>query len=248
MSGGLIQLVAYGQEDLFLTKNPQITFFKIVYRRHTNFAREHIEQQFINTPDFGKKSTCIIAKEGDLMGGIVLKIILPRIKNCGPNNKFAWIRRIGYAMIKYIEIEIDNKIIDRHYGEWLHLFSQLTTRNIDDHGLDKLIGNVPELTEFTSSKPEYTLYIPLQFWFCRTPGLAMPLVALQYSEIKINIEFYDLQDCYYLNPTHYIQCSDSFANFEKNESLYQNFNGIDRFGIFSHYDTLKKRSVPLTPA
>src|SRR5579872_5747226 len=170
MSGGILQLVAVGKENLFLTRDPQITFFKIIYRRHTNFAREDIPQYFIHNPNFGKRSTCLISQNtGDLIDKMCLKITLPaihKLSQCGneitdntinTNNidtinihtipKFAWIRRIGFAMLKYIEIEINNRVIDRHYGEWMYIWSSLTTINITDGGLDKLIGNVPELTE-----------------------------------------------------------------------------------------------------
>ena len=130
MTGGIVQLVAYGKEDLFLTRDPQITFFKVIYRRHTNFAREEIPQFFIHDPNFGKRTSCIISPEGDLINRMALKITLPEIpkfnslktssdlnttvdmistgggSNDSMATKFAWIRRIGYAMIKYIEIEI----------------------------------------------------------------------------------------------------------------------------------------------
>lgn len=250
MAGGRYQLVLYGKEDLFLTRDPQITFFKIIYRRHTNFVREDVCQFFTNEPDFGKRSTCIISPEADLIDNMALRIILPRIpkisntdiKNRESQTKFAWIRRIGHAMIKYIEIEINGKIIDRHYGEWLHIWSTLTTRNINDKGFDKLIGNVPELTEFTNGKDEYTLYIPLYFWFCRTSGLSLPLVSLQYSDVKINVEFYDLEQCYYVNPTQYIKCNSNIVNYKPNEFLFQKgSDNIERYGIYSHYDVVTKR-------
>jgi hypothetical protein len=265
MTGGIIQLVAYGTEDLFLTRDPQITFFKVMYRRHTNFAREEITQYFIHDPNFGKRTTCIVSPEGDLVNRMTLKITLPAIprftsstnvtnlntivdstgesvSNDNTATKFAWIRRIGHAMIKYIEIEINGKIIDRHYGEWLYIWSILTSRNITDGGLDKLIGNVPELTSFTFSKNEYILYVPLQFWFCRASGLSLPLISLQYSDIKINIELYDIDSCILVSPTNYISCAANIVNFKPFEFLFQKgTDNIDRYGIFSHYDIINNR-------
>lgn len=241
MGGGIIQLVAYGREDLFLTRDPQITFFKVIYRRHTNFAREEISQYFIHDPNFGKRTTCKISSEGDMIDRMTLKITLPEIPP-DIGSKFAWIRRIGQAMIKYVEIEINGKVIDKHYGEWLYIWSTLTSRNITDGGLDKLIGNVPELTDFTNGKKEYILYIPLYFWFCRTSGLSLPLISLQYSDIKVNIELFELDKCYILSPTHYIKCDANIVNFEEYEYLVQKgSDGIDRYGIFSHFDVINKR-------
>lgn len=265
MTGGIVQLVAYGREDLFLTRDPQITFFKVIYRRHTNFAREEIPQYFIHDPDFGKRTSCIVSPEGDLINHMALKITLPAIPKFNSSKtvtnlntavdslgtsissdntatKFAWIRRIGYAMIKYIEIEINGTVIDRHYGEWLHIWSILTTRNIDDDGLNKLIGNVPELIEFTDSKDEYILYIPLQFWFCRASGLSLPLVSMQYSDIKLNLELQTIDNCLVASPTHYIKCAGDLVNFAPYEYLAQKgLDGIDRYGIFSHFDVVNKR-------
>ena len=262
MTAGIVQLVAYGKEDLFLTRDPQITFFKVIYRRHTNFVREEIPQYFINPPDFGKRTTCIVCPDGDLVSRMTLKITLPAIPKVnssksdtiyatsfgtstdGDTNatKFAWIRRIGHAMIKYIEIEINGTVIDRHYGEWLHIWSILTTRNIDDDGLNKLIGNVPELTDFTVSKDEYIIYIPLQFWFCRASGLSLPIVSMQYSDIKLNLELQTISNCLIASPTHYIKCAENLVNFAQHEYIFQKgVDGIDRYGIFSYFDVMSRR-------
>jgi hypothetical protein len=246
MTGGIVQLVAKGKEDLFLTNEPQITFFKVLYRRHTNFAREEICKYFINEPDFGKRSTCVLDANGDLIDNIALRIVLPTINKLsrrgGTDTKFAWVRRIGHSIIKSIEIEINGRVIDRHYGEWLHIWNVLTTRNIDDNGFDKLIGNVPELTEFTYTKDEYVLYIPLYFWFCRASGLALPVMNLQYCDIKINLELFELEKCYIISPTHYIKCYANIINFEPYEYLTQIApDGIQRHGIFSHFDIIEKR-------
>jgi hypothetical protein len=244
MTGGLIQLVAYGYEDLYLTGDPQITYFKIVYRRHTNFSLEQIPQYFINEPNFGKKSTCILSKCADLIGGATLVVTIPKIKKIFDEKvKFAWVKRIGFAMIKKIEIEINGRVIDRHYGEWLNLWTELTGQinGNQSYGVKKTIGDVPQNTDFTSQKEEYTLYIPLQFWFCRNSGMSIPLVALQYSDVKINVEFQDVEKCYMLTPTHYIKCRDDIVNFEKYEYIEQNIDGSIRAGIFIDYDIYTKQ-------
>ena len=155
MTGGLIQLVAYGVEDIYLTRDPQITFFKVVYRRHTNFSIEPIPQNFTQPINFGKKSTCIVSKQGDLINQIYLVITLPPIvqfetyNNCD-FTKFAWVKKIGFAIIKNLEIVIGGEIIDRQYGEWLNVWYELIGPRQD--AFQNMIGNIPELTDFSSQK------------------------------------------------------------------------------------------------
>lgn len=244
MTGALIQLVAYGIDDLYLTHEPQVTFFKVVYRRHTNFTAEAIPQPFINQANFGKKSTCILSKNADLIGKTYIVVTIPKIQTVNDTkSKFAWVKKLGFAMIKSIEIEINGRIIDRHYGEWLNIWAELTGEIISEkkNGFDNLIGNIPELTNFTDTKDEYTLYIPLQFWFCRSSANALPLVSLQYSDVKINVEFQDASNCYYLSPTHYIKCRDDIVNFTPYEYIEQNIDGTLSAGIFISYDINFKR-------
>lgn len=170
MTGGLMQLVAIGQEDLFLTYKPQITFFKIVYRRHTNFSIEQIPQYFTGEIDFGQKISCTVSRDGDLVGKMYLVITLPNVKKFSNSTTlFAWARRIGFVIIKSVEVLINGRQIDKHYGEWLNLWAELTGAFSSSHkdGFNKMIGDIPELTEFTNGKNEYTLYIPLYFWFCK---------------------------------------------------------------------------------
>jgi hypothetical protein len=241
MTGGLIQLVSYGVEDLFLTRDPQITLFKVVYRRHTNFSTEPIPQNFIQPIDFGKKATCIISKQGDLINKVYLVITLPSVIQGRDDDitMFAWIRKIGFALIKNFEIVIGGELIDRQYGEWLNAWYELMGPK--DIGFDKMIGNVRELTDFSHRKDEYVLYVPLQFWFCRATGSALPLVSLQYSEVKINVELNDIDRCSLITPTHYISVLNDFVNFKQFEYIEQNVDGQIASGIFTHYDFTNKR-------
>ena len=237
MAGGLIQLVAYSKQDIFLTHDPQITFFKIVYRRHTNFTLEAIPQNFLHTPDFGKRVTCLLSKNGDLIRNIHLVIDLPNIPVFKDGiTKFAWVRKIGYAIIKTVEIEIGGELIDRQYGDWLNIWHELTCTN--KSGIDKIIGNIKELTDFSNGKKSYRLMIPLKFWFNRIAGLALPIVSLQYNHVKINVELNDLDKCYILSPTNYIEVENAFVNFEQYEYLIQNNIFI---GQFVHFDILERR-------
>ena len=198
MGGGLMQLVAYGAQDIYLTGNPQITFFKVVYRRHTNFAVEAIEQTFTGSVDFGRKISCVIDRNGDLLHKMYLEIdinldfqnggdVLNPAKGgeCSGDTNFA--TRLGHAMIKEVSIEIGGQCIDTHYGEWLELWSQLTMscEQLSKHR--RLIdGNIIR-SDCNVNENFRKLYVPLQFWFNRNPGLALPLIALQYHEVKINV-------------------------------------------------------------
>lgn len=203
MGGGLMQLVAYGAQDIYLSGNPQITFFKVVYRRHTNFSMEAIDQTFNGNADFGKKVTCTISRNGDLIHRVYVQVMLPALTT----DKYA--KWVGHKLIKSVEIEIGGQRIDKHYGDWLHIWNELSQteghwegykimvsgadvrRDSNDANKDSLShpGDDPE------SGQERTLFIPLQFWFCRNPGLALPLIALQYHEVKVNVEFASASDC-----------------------------------------------------
>lgn len=187
MGGGLMQLVAYGAQDIYLTGNPQITFFKIVYRRHTNFSIESIQQTLQGTVQFDNRVTCIVSRNADLAWKMYLEIDLPAISKAG--GTVAWTRNIGNSMINDIDIEIGGQRIDRHYGDWLNIWNELTQTAEHADGYDVMIGNTTALTTQSASLAATRLYVPLMFWFNRHPGLALPLIALQYHEVKLNIEF-----------------------------------------------------------
>lgn len=241
MAGGLIQLVAYGAQDIFLTHDPQITFFKMVYRRHTNFSTETIPQSFIHTPNFNKRVTCILSRNGDLIRNIHLSIILPIIPqfkdiygNIDQVTKIAWVRRIGYAIINTVEIEIAGELIDRQYGDWMNIWHELTVR--DQKNMDKILGNVKELIDPTNGKPSYQLFVPLYFWFNKYAGLALPVVSLQYDHIKINLELTSLEKCIIVTPNYSINISNDFVNFKPYEYLSQTVNGITSLAQFIYFD------------
>ena len=208
MSGGLMQLVAYGAQDIYLTGNAQITFFKVVYRRHTNFSMESIEQTFNGQADFGKKVTATISRNGDLIHRVYLQVTLPSVRTTQDNASFRWLNWIGHVLVKNVEVEIGGQRIDKHYGDWMHIWNELTQTAGHQSGYANMVGNVPRLTQpingiaatggdcdATACMPQTTLFVPLQFWFCRNAGLALPLIALQYHEVKINLEFREAADC-----------------------------------------------------
>jgi hypothetical protein len=189
MGGGLMQLVAYGAQDIYLTSNPQITFFKVVYRRHTNFAIESIEQTFNGAADFGKKVTCTVSRNGDLIHKVYLQAKLGDLGASSGSPTYA--DDVGHRLIKEITIEIGGQQIDKHYGEWLSVWNELTQTAERSAGYDEMIGKSAD----DPGAPGADIYVPLQFWFCRNPGLALPLIALQYHEVKFNLTFASLAEC-----------------------------------------------------
>jgi hypothetical protein len=201
--GGLLQLVATGKQDLFLTGNPQISFFKMVYRRHTNFATESQPMYFDGTPNFGQRITCLIPRRGDLLGRVYLDVTLPRIYDTN-GNLLSYTNSIGHALIAEITFEVGEQEIDRQTGEWMEIWSQLTTPAGQRDALNEMIGRFdqyipPNLVPGPQSEG-LRLLIPLQFYFCRNPGLYIPLIALQYSPIRINLTLRPLQQLFWVPP------------------------------------------------
>jgi len=310
-----MQLVAYGAQDIYLTGNPQITFFKVVYRRHTNFAMEAIEQTFNGSADFGNRVTCTVSRNGDLVKNMWLQATLPA--GTAKNTGALWASNVGHRLVNTAEVEIGGQKIDKHYGDWLEIWSQLTVPSEKTTGYDTMtdssdaatgifpavaatldtgvaltvadnvalnIGTlfgldatdvilrleevvttnylsaatnastwdatttvsdsdttyssgattltvtlynstptaltnaigasngILTVTRDTNYKVTFTsgmrtavatngtvaakqLFVPLQFWFCRNPGLALPLIALQYHEVKVNLEFNSFATC-----------------------------------------------------
>ncbi len=190
MAGGLLQIIAYGAQDMYLTNDPQITFFKTVYRRYTNFSIESFEHTIQDNPNFGTKNTIIIPRNGDLVSKMYLKVIVDKVV---PNEgeKFAWVRRLGHALIRSVEVTIGGASIDKQYGTWLDIWYELVNRDDNDKvGLNKLLGDTPRMTAFNNQpKPEYTLYVPLKFWFNRHWGLALPMIGIQYHQVNLIFHF-----------------------------------------------------------
>lgn len=369
MAGGLLQIVTYGSQDLYLTGNPEITFFKVIYRRHTNFAMEAINIKFDDETGFNKTSNIMLQKIGDLVyntyvvmnipsfqytreldqqnindltdeyekklykyhlmknflsvnmsayreaynlylsdnittsseiittienifstyddtefkqmiaddyhaeyddvmqnGGILIRyenmteqlgtsqrvsfgnislksiqsywnssitdpsnvskeitmnIINFLIKNChemdkkyffsvsdaksrmddayNTNYKFAWVDKLGHALIEYVEFYIGGNKIDKHYGQWIDIWYELMGKKLQEEQYWRMIGNVDELTSFDrTTKPSYEIKVPLQFFFNRYSGLALPLIALQYNDISFRIKFRKFSECAYI--------------------------------------------------
>jgi hypothetical protein len=218
-----MQLVAYGAQDVFLTGKPEISFFKVVYRRHTNFAMESIEQTFNGNPALGNRVTCTISRNGDLITNMWLECELKPTGTAGN-----LVNSVGHALIEYVELEIGGQRIDKHYGEWLEIWSELTLPEEKKAGFDEMIAR----RDMTGKSPKtMELYIPMQFFFCRNPGLALPLIALQYHEVKINLKFRP--------PSDLIADGYSDVSFKTTPKLYVDYVYLDtderrRFATGAH--------------
>jgi len=169
MGGGLMQLVAYGSQDVYLTGNPQITFWKVVYRRHTNFALESVEQTFNGTTSSGSNAVATISRNGDLIHKCYLVF----------DNATVSTIKDAHNLIESVELEIGGQQIDKQYGDWMTLWNELSLSEDKQDGYKSMVKG-------TSSEK---VYVPLQFYFCTNPGLALPLIALQYHEVRIKVTF-----------------------------------------------------------
>jgi hypothetical protein len=201
-----MQLVAYGAQDVYLTANPQVTFFKQLYRRHSNFAIEAIEQTFNGVGNFGKRVQSTISRNGDLITKVYVQVTLPAIDDTviDPACSFGWVNYLGDALIDNVYIEIGGQQIDKHYGQWLYIWNALSLPTSLQPGYSYMTSGQNGLAngkclpcvqpnQITGCLQEKTMYIPLEFWFNRHAGLALPLIALQYHEVKINVDFVPLQ-------------------------------------------------------
>ena len=285
MGGGLMQLVAYGAQDIYLTGNPQITFFKVVYRRHTNFSMETIQQTINGTLNFGSQVTATISRNGDLVTGAYISYVpFDLLNTTDPHDHLYGGRsaenaqtqadhqhrklfpRFSTGLLNEVQIEIGGQEIDRHYAHWLSVREDLfennelgtipaaLARSGAQHGgelismanlqptftypptrFQKLTGNI--IADDGTSYKVYgrnDFFIPLQFWFCRNPGLALPLIALQYHEVKINITLSD-KNVLGATTASPIKSNPDFSNFK----LYADYIYLDtderrRFAQVSH--------------
>jgi hypothetical protein len=283
MGGGLMQLVAYGAQDVYLTGNPQITFWKVSYRRHTNFAMESIEQTFNGQADFGRRVTCTISRNGDLAYRTYLQITLPEINqqmantNNGNGNNDGvyarWLDFPGEQLVAQVEVEIGGQRIDRQYGDWMHIWNQLTLTSEQAPGYYKMIGNTTQLTYITdpsfndvdgpcesmaprqvcaprNALPETTLYVPFQFWYCRNPGLALPLIALQYHEVKINLDIRPIDECLWaVKSLNHNNCdSDGYGgSFKVTTAFNQSLVAASLYVDYVFLDTDERRRMAQNP-
>ena len=230
MGLGYFQLTVTNQEDKYLVGNPQFTYFKTSYRRHTNFALENVLLNFSGETymdnNFGKKLYVNVPKNGDLIHRMYLVIdtnyqgdLLDLKKEIGVS---------AFSLIEYVEISIGDQVIDKHTGEWLHIFHELFIDSSKNSLLCDMINihNTTTTKGETKNNKDGLLYIPLIFWFNRNPGLALPLLALNNNDIKINVKF---------------ASKNKIDNFPKNNSKSFIINNVKLLTEYIHLDTEEKQ-------
>ena len=257
--GALMQLVANGSQDIYLTGNPEMTYFRSVYRRHTNFAKESILQDTVGTLKQGSKFAVTIGRYGDLLSQI--NVVIKRktfsanitdvsglyttcLSGCSGEPLTFYYPSLGYNFLDNVEIEIGGQVIDKHYGDWLNIWTDLT-ESIDKKLLlnQMLYGKSARINSEYDIFNDGDIYLPLKFWFCDNPGLALPLIALQYHEVKLNFT---------LNPSTYASSTGTYTIDMKDCSGSQNLdieipietNIIDELNVYADYiylDTAERK-------
>uniref|UniRef100_A0A6C0CAH1 Major capsid protein N-terminal domain-containing protein n=1 Tax=viral metagenome TaxID=1070528 RepID=A0A6C0CAH1_9ZZZZ len=224
---GTFQLIFVGAQNIYTTENPEITLFRTVYKRHTNFAIDAVEEFFTSKIGFGQTVRCKLSKNGDLLSklGLSLKLSNPNRRKpeceniCDANpfkNKcschrcllndpcddvtYGWVNAIGHVVIDYIELYVGESLVDRHYGEWLEIWTELSQTAEKRLGYYEMIGKKDPLSYTVDSfTGEMDVFIPFSFWFCRNIGLALPVLSLIYHDVDIVIRFRPLEQCWVSN-------------------------------------------------
>ncbi len=255
MGGGLIQLIAIGEQDQFLTGNPQITFFKSVYKRHSNFSMEVRSQIFSGGVSFGAKNSCKINKDGDLISDLSLYVKLDSLNvsnlnnicikelnmncpcnKCNESNIFSYVNSIGHALIEYVELEIGGYLIDKQYGEWFEIWSELTQNNEKKYGYNELIGK-KDISGFNiqSFNDNLELLIPLNFWFTKNIGLAIPCIAITKHDIVFNIKWRSFDQLWISNFKNVEPIIPKFEAFLYVEFIYLDLKEREKFSQKTHF-------------
>lgn len=238
---GLLELVAHGIQDIFLIGNPQITFFKTVYKRHTNFSMEAYQISYDQTPQWGGKTTFNITHYADLIYTMILEVDVPQLYSTytadpmyiGSASDFninqgsiSWVNNTGHAAVLFYDLKIGSNLIDRQYSEWMEIWTQLTQNESKKRGLDLMLNRNQNL--IVNPGP-FTVYIPSQFWFCRNIGLALPLIALQYHDVTLEVNFRPLNQMYTFGSYNYynaVSNGSSILQIYKPFSTTPNFTNI----------------------
>jgi len=241
MGLGLLLLASTGIENNYFNANPNITFFKKVFKRYVNISNEILPQYFKSSPNFGRRLSCRISKNSDLIKDITLYFELPDIPVAISNNKkFAWANKIGFAMIKYIDIEIGGILISRHYGDWLNIMYE-TTNSINENWDNNIGKNVKILTDYSNGKSNYKLYIPLSFFFNENVDIGFPIISITKQEIEVHVELNDFDQCFKESPTNYFEIESYVCLYKKDETIKQNVDGIKSGGQFVYFDINTRR-------
>ena len=231
-TSALLQLVARGRQDAYLTSNPQFTFFKHVYRRYTQFSMESIPIDMDGNTDFGRRITVVIPRYAELLSSLMIEVDLPPLPQTPGRPTNYWVNDIGYNLITDVSIEIGDKEIDKHTGQWLNIWTELTMPAEKRQAYNEMIGhwNVYPPPAYDVSGG-LTLTIPLKFWFCNTIGAALPLIALQAHPVRIIMHITPFQNLWWSTAT---------PTTENSPCPSINPVSITRFQMFGDYIYLDK--------
>jgi hypothetical protein len=222
MGGGLMQLVAYGAQDIYLTGNPQITFWKVVYRRHTNFAREAIEQTWNGSSTTNGRCTATISRNGDLLHRMYIEVGGTTADCLNP----------GASWIKDVEVQIGGQQVDKHSGAWLEAYAELTESNPNGTTATLTVNSTAAPTGLTrfqgmagmggvdGAAVASNFTVPLRFFFCKNPGLALPLIALQYHEVKVVLD-HIIATVFTANPVNKLWCDYIYLDTDERRRFAQ---------------------------
>ena len=258
MPGGIMQLVLKGQLDNYVSVNPDISFFLYAYKKHTNFSMDSIQLTFDTSPilnniTHGFNYNCKIQRYGDLLGNLYFNYKLPAIYS-SDTYRFKWIKNVGSLIIKNVNITVNGTIIDRLTGEWLTIWNELILPVNESY--NNMTANTDSLNNPTMSRPIITIknnkfnsinypntkkgdkipsipatdiIVPLNFWFCKNPSLALPLLQLQYSDIYLNLQIENSENLYQVySPDLDLHISPSFYN-----TIYHDNININTFTMTS---------------
>ena len=187
MAGGLMQLVAYGAQDVYLTGQPKVTFFQAVYKRHTNFAMENIQQTVNGSAGSSGRVSVTIARNGDLVGNmyVAFQPVAVATANLNSTNSQVDSNWMAERAVAAVELTIGGQRIDKHYQAWFRLYAECFLGESDKIAYGKM-ASASSLTTTATGTP--LVYLPLLFFFNRNPGLYLPLIALQYHEVRLDFD------------------------------------------------------------
>lgn len=246
MPGGLMELIAVGGLDQYIMVSPEISYFKAVYKRHTNFAMENIRQSFQTSPVLTQTPITVasrVTRIADLLSNVYFSFRLPAIYSSA-KYRFRWIKNIGEYIIYKYSLRMDSQLIDEGYGEWIELWNELSMPAGKRANYDDMIGNIQEMNNpvgndifaiVENNNVSYTYYpqstdpktpsifekrliVPIPFWFTKNPALALPLVALQYQNVDIILELRGIEDLYQV----WDDINDMYVSPARYRSLYPN--------------------------
>jgi Major capsid protein N-terminus/Large eukaryotic DNA virus major capsid protein len=224
MTGGLMALLAVGPQNQYTSQSPEMSYWRQVYKRHTNFSMESIQATFQTAPILNasmNQFTCRIGRHGDLLGNVYMSIELPDIYSDG-NLRFRWVKNLGCVLLNHYYVNVDTQRIDERWGQFMDIWSELSHTHDKRRAFDKMTGNTADVVDPKSLQRKVTIdnnnlsytfypaalnanspsiakrriYIPLDFWFTKSNVLALPLVGLQYQNIDITVELPPITSLY----------------------------------------------------